>query len=118
MPKKNKLPLDTAKKEHATEIINEFKDTAVDKIEVEFSGSGDSGAVDNITFEPEFECTDKQREMIETVSYEMIAAQHDGWENNDGASGKVIFDVKKRTVTVDIEEYFTDSTTDTATAKL
>jgi hypothetical protein len=53
------------------------------------------------------------RDAIETLCYDYLTQCHDGWENNDGAYGTFEFDVPNRTVHLDIDERFTDTTNST-----
>lgn len=38
---------------------------------------------------------------IETMAYDLLAATHCGWENNDGAYGEFTFDVVTRVISLD-----------------
>ena len=46
---------------------------------------------------------------LEAYAWELLAATHDGFENNDGGYGTITIDVAKATVTLDHNERFTDS---------
>jgi hypothetical protein len=46
---------------------------------------------------------------IESLAYGVLEQAHSGWENNDGAYGDIIFDVAKRTLTLDYNERYTAS---------
>jgi hypothetical protein len=50
------------------------------------------------------------RDAIETLCYDYLTQCHDGWENNDGAYGTFEFDIPNRTIHLDIDERFTDTT--------
>lgn len=47
---------------------------------------------------------------IESLCYDCLEAEHDGWEINDGAYGEFSLDVAKRTITLGFNERYTDST--------
>jgi hypothetical protein len=103
------------------------------RVAVEFDGEGDSGQINEITTYageapaelPSTAMTLHQathgrsdlrtgeatlRDAIETLCYDYLTQCHDGWENNDGAYGTFEFDLPNRTMHLDIDERFTDST--------
>jgi hypothetical protein len=41
---------------------------------------------------------------VEQLAYDLLAATHSGWENNEGAYGEFTFDVAARTITLDYNE--------------
>jgi len=49
------------------------------------------------------------REAIETLAYAFLAQTHGGWENSDGAYGDFTFGVTERTITLDYNEWHTES---------
>ena len=49
-------------------------------------------------------------EVIETMVYRLLQNTHGGWQDNDGAYGEFTFDVGERTIALDFNERFTDST--------
>jgi hypothetical protein len=97
---------------------------------VEFDGEGDSGQIEYICADDSAEIpqtfiemqqvawgTGKLdsvqttlREAIEKLCYDFLDQEHGGWENNDGAYGEFTFDVAERTVNLDFNARFTDST--------
>lgn len=44
------------------------------------------------------------RDAIESIVYDALKAEHDGWENNDGAFGDVNFDTKSRSISMEFRE--------------
>ena len=106
------------------------------RVTVEFDGEGDSGQINGMTAHageapaelPSTSLTLHQashkggdlttteetlRDAIETLCYDYLTQCHGGWENNDGAYGTFEFDVQNRTVHLDIDERFTDTTNST-----
>jgi hypothetical protein len=107
---------------------------AIQTVVIEFDGCGDSGQLENITGlgaenteiplpEDEIEMQEVQfegpsisvvkrtvRDVLETLAYDFLDQTHDGWENGDGAHGEFTFDVATRSITLDYNERFTDST--------
>ena len=103
---------------------------------VGFDGCGDSGQIDGILAHDECGIVDlpdvklpviniesvescagtdaDTRDMtitdvIETLAYDLLAGEHGGWENNDGAYGEFRFDTADRTFTLGYNERFTSS---------
>lgn len=105
---------------------------------VTYAGSGDSGSVEDVTIEaPEgtgFDssvaitvfmdrgvyqdgawqtATVEQQVTIEQAlsdfAEQALELVHGGWENNDGASGSVVFDCRTDTVSIEHTTYYTDS---------
>jgi hypothetical protein len=100
---------------------------------VTFDGYSDSGQIENIeckagdTIVPmpgvqidiayaQWGEADPQHEIVgvahamESFAYDLLEQTHCGWENDDGAYGYFTFDVANRTITLDYNERFIDST--------
>lgn len=129
-------------------IFPRLKELGVKEVEATFSGSGDSGCVEQLTFNflKVFEDTRSLLESSETgITYENISGyevssehpnnfvtvknklhssirdaceelifqaidlQHAGWENNEGASGTVVFDIEENEICIDIDVYYVES---------
>ena len=106
----------------------------IQAVVIEFDGCGDSGQLENITGldaenaeiplpEANIEIREVQfegprtlvvkrsvRDVLETLAYDLLEQTHDGWENGDGGHGEFTFDVATRSITLDYNERFTDST--------
>jgi hypothetical protein len=103
------------------------------RITVEFDGAGDSGQIDDVTAYADDVCANVpetsltiHRAMqdagrlgtakaslpsaLEILCYDYLTQCHDGWENNDGACGTFEFDVPNRSIHLDFNERFTDTT--------
>jgi hypothetical protein len=103
------------------------------RVEVPFDGEGDSGQIEGIYAYagdaraelPESSLTLHQaaqnsgdpktttvtlRDAIEILCYDYLSQTHGGSENNDGAYGTFEFDVGDRSIRLDFNERFTDST--------
>ena len=100
-----------------------------------FDGEGDSGQIDNIDAYKE-ESSDPHplpantielqqpswnsekldastcslREAIERLCYDYLEISQGGWENNDGAFGEFHFNVSARTIELEFNARFTDTT--------
>jgi len=106
------------------------------RVTVEFDGEGDSGQINDITAytgeaPAELPSTSLKlqrapqnggdlrtaeatlRDAIETLCYDYLSQTHGGWENNDGAYGTFEFDVGKRSIHLDFNARFTDTTNST-----
>jgi hypothetical protein len=114
-------------------LFDALAKAGVTRVVVSFDGSGDSGQIesidafagDNTVDLPAAQIelaypadnrgglnrtTHTVQDAIETLAYDMLEEEHDGWENNDGAFGEFTFDVKERSVTLGYNERFSDST--------
>ena len=105
--------LDTAKARLKTEIIPRLKQWGVSKVRAEYSGYGDSGCIDGITY---LDAHDQPVNMalvlsasdpaIEDVLYEFLPS---GFEINDGSQGTLTIDVAAGTVTLEHQENYTET---------
>ena len=96
---------------------NKLKDLKVESFRVEYSGSGDSGEIEEIFYEPNnlkvdvdvgtWKKFDQQsfgyketnepkplKDFIEDFCYELLEDNHGGWEINEGQSGAIDWDIK------------------------
>jgi hypothetical protein len=104
------------------------------RVEVEFDGEGDSGQIEGIYAlcrrcarraarivpDPTPGGAERRRsqrlhdgdlhDAIETLCYDYLSQTHGGWENNDGAYGIFEFDIPNRSIHLDFNERFTDTT--------
>lgn len=105
--------LDTAKHRLKTEIIPRLKQWGVSKVRAGYSGYGDSGCIDGITY---LDARDRPVNMvlvtpasdpvIEDVLYEFLPA---GFEINDGSQGTLTIDVAAGTVKHEHGENYTET---------
>jgi hypothetical protein len=114
-------------------LFDVLAEAGITQVTVSFDGSGDSGQIesveafagDNATELPAGDVelvrpgdsggssqrtTHTVPDAIETLAYDLLEDEHDGWENNDGAFGEFTFDVKERSITLGYNERFSDST--------
>jgi hypothetical protein len=105
--------LDTAKARLKTEIIPRLKQWGVSKVRAEYSGYGDSGCIDGITYLDAHKqpvnmalVTPASNPAIEDVLYEFLPA---GFEINDGSQGTLTIDVAAGTVTLEHGENYTET---------
>lgn len=115
------------------ELWNILESSGVTDITVIYSGCGDSGCVDDITFTPaapqilipftstvgyysagkweEKEVTKDItiEEFVKELCYELLTLHHPGWEINDGSSGTFTFNVKEKSIHLGHHEYYTES---------
>jgi hypothetical protein len=105
--------LDTAKARLKTEIIPLLKEWGVSKVHAEYSGYGDSGCINGITY---LDAHDQPLNIalvqpvsapaIEDVLYEFLPA---GFEINDGSQGTLTIDVSAGAVTLEHGENYTET---------
>lgn len=101
-------------------------------VTVSFDGYGDSGQIESVDAcnaggavdlpqvdveiavarydedEPERKCVSLSR-AIEELAYDALSELHGGWENNEGAYGEFVFDVARRSITLDYHERYTST---------
>lgn len=118
-------------------VFDELARAGITRVTVTFDGEGDSGQIEVIvayageaTLIPvprilltinvvPWNATEINQgetslpEAIESLCYDYLAQEHDGWENNDGANGEFVFDVTACTVTLEFNGRFTDYHTET-----
>jgi hypothetical protein len=101
---------------------------AITIVNVMFDGEGDSGQIGEITAGnaeiPQLSIDLKQaawgtdtltnrtttlREAIETLCYDYLSQEHDGWENDDGGYGEFTFRVAERQLELDFNARYSDS---------
>ena len=114
-------------------IFDALAAAGLTRVEVEFDGEGDSGQIDGIyayrgdalaelplssvtlhqaarnNGDPKT-TTARLHDAVEILCYDYLSQTHGGWENNDGAYGTFAFDVAERSIRLDFNERFSDST--------
>lgn len=107
---------------------NKLKDLKVESFRVEYSGSGDSGEIEEIHYEPndlkvkvdvgtwkkfdqqsfEYKETNEPKplkDFIEDFCYELLEDNHGGWEINEGQSGAIEWDIKENDISHNYTTY-------------
>jgi hypothetical protein len=109
-------------------VMAALKACGITKVVIRYDGYGDSGGVEECSVEGgqgqeslampvqtaivDWPLAEKAihtaplREVLETLAMECVAADHDGWENNEGGSGDVTFDPVADTITVSHTENY------------
>lgn len=120
-------------------LFDVLEAAGIDHIEIRFSGSGDSGCIDETsayvnTGTPDApqqtsiavpdteilwpalpvggvpQLTEQPlKDVLDDVAFDCLAATSHGWENNDGADGTVTLLCGVREIRVDMNEYYTES---------
>jgi len=115
-------------------IFDALASASIQTVTVAFDGYGDSGQIEStaahdatgverelpnatvafheVAFDDLATTTQSIRldEAVTILVFALLEQVHAGWENNDGAYGAFIFDVATRSITLDYNERFTDST--------
>lgn len=80
------------------EFIEKYKNEGDGGVfELVYNGGGDSGQFDEPIDIPND---------IEELGYEIIDVFHSGWENNEGADGRIVIDFNERTIALYHEKYY------------
>jgi hypothetical protein len=114
-------------------VFDALTAAGITRITVEFDGEGDSGQINGVTAyageaptkllstsltlhvatqnadNPTITETSLPS-AIEDLCYDYLSQCHGGWQDNDGAYGTFEFDVSKRSIHLDFNERFTDTT--------
>lgn len=96
----------------AQEAIYYLKERNISKVRLEYSGGGDSGSIEQITYidDNDKECTGIDTdvtEAIENFAYTKLNDIEDWW-NNDGGMGYMIIDLDDHTYEISNEIRYTD----------
>jgi hypothetical protein len=113
-------------------LLGALATAGIFRVEVDFDGYGDSGQIERIAVvDPGDLSLDAPRgeveirrvrhdgsgveselktlpSAIEQVCYDLLAAHHSGWENNDGAYGDFVFDVRTGAITYTHNSRYTE----------
>ncbi|ATE66789.1 DUF6878 family protein [Rhizorhabdus dicambivorans] len=115
-----------------TSLFDTLASHGIVSLTVTFDGCGDSGQIEDIAaFDehgqvalkglalpgpdsqpegiPDAAAPERIEDAIESLAYDLLASEHCGWENNDGAYGEFTFDVATRKITLEHNERFTSS---------
>lgn len=97
------------------EVILELKDLGVDKVEINYSGSGDNGDIDNITYynkagevveiEGEYE---EVHNKLQDYALTLLNDIEDWW-NNDGGYGVLNMFISENTYSIENHIYITET---------
>jgi hypothetical protein len=90
-------------------IIPKLAELGVSKLTINYSGSGDEGAVDGVDAEPEGYVipADLERQ-ISDLADEFLYAQHGTWEDGDGGTGTIVIETGTGKIVNEHGWYFTD----------
>jgi hypothetical protein len=90
-------------------LANKFRGLGIASVEIDFSGSGDSGNIDYITFTPISLADDILRQEVEDWAYTFLEGRGIDWYNNDGGQGTITFDItaSKFEYRIDVNKIFT-----------
>ena len=119
-----------------TAVFDALASANITSVTVEFDGEGDSGGIEHISASHEDKITklltvsvpchqvsfgddvpvltqQTLREAVETLCYDCLAQDNEGWENNDGAFGTFTFDVARQTIELEFNGRYNEVFTST-----
>lgn len=114
------------------QLFDVLEPAGIHYVTVTFDGGGDSGQIEDISAvadnaklelpSAEIELVshvwgqDEPKrtlmtvaEAIEQLAYDLLSLTHCGWENNDGAYGEFVFDVREQSISLDHNERYVTS---------
>ncbi len=127
-------PLKNAIELNKTAVFDALATANIDSVVVDFDGEGDEGQLDNVAAYrngeplplPAISLTLRRTngmgsgelmpvetplcEAIETLCYDYLSQEHDGWQNSNGAYGDFTFDVSARRIELQFHARFMDPT--------
>lgn len=128
MDRYTRLKRETRSEDRAT-VMAALKACGITKVVMRYDGYGDSGGVEECVVEGgqgqeslttpiqttlvDWSSGEKTihavtlRDVLGTLAMQYVAADHAGWENNEGGSGNVAFDPVADTITVSHTENYT-----------
>jgi hypothetical protein len=94
-------------------VLQTLKAAGISKVEADYNGYGDSGQVDQVTFEPSTATlTPDYQNRLEDFIWSVAYHLYPGFEINDGADGEIIWDVKADRIDVEHRTNIVERQTD------
>jgi Fe-S cluster assembly iron-binding protein IscA len=102
-------------KEEFAKALFDLRSNNIKTIRIDYSGGGDSGAIDNITFIDTDDdirsiLQDDTISVVENISYRMLDDIEDWW-NNDGGDGTLIINVNDLSYNIENNIRYTEHQT-------
>ena len=93
-----------------SELLEELRALGIERVEARYSGYGDEGYIDEIDFFPS-EPGKPMRRNIDDFFWEEIIdqSQHSGFYNNDGGYGTITWDIVTNKITMQHNDYYTET---------
>jgi hypothetical protein len=87
--------MDASKLKSFADLLPALKAAGVDLVEIDYSGSGDSGQVDEVIVTNANEHVElpQLEEQLREATYDILGADWPGWEINEGSSGSIVWDL-------------------------
>jgi hypothetical protein len=89
------------------DFIEKMKNDYGDTLEMTYDGGGDSGQINDEGETPT--SVVRINRDIEYIGYEIIDIRYSGWENNEGADGRIVFDFENQLVNIYHNYYIENS---------
>lgn len=90
------------------DLLKKLRDAGITKVNVIYSGSGDEGFIDEINYTPLEPDDAMHRDLDDFFWEEIIQMHHEGFHNNDGGYGDVVWDIATDTITLHHRDYIQD----------
>lgn len=79
-----------------------LKVVGIQKVVIEYSGSGDEGYIDDISVESldgssvDLELGNELYDLLRDEAHDLLSSEHPGWEINEGSQGHITINVSER----------------------
>ena len=132
--KKNKCSLDEISDGNKEILLDILAREGVETVTVRFDGGGDDGQIETSDLPSEvasivvegsrvsqgavwsagintvrWKENCRVGEIVDSICYQALEMLYGGWENNDGAFGEFVFNVKDRTISLDFNARYVES---------
>ena len=90
-------------------LLATLRGLKVTTLTAEYSGSCDSGNVDDITLEPKHDLAADVGAKLQDFIWDVAYNEHPGFENNDGGEGTLTWDIAADSITLEHGSHFTET---------
>jgi hypothetical protein len=85
-------------------VVKELKKKKIETVNINFDGSGDSGQINYIHFNPDINDEDNLRDRIEEFAEQLLQSTGVDWYNNEGGFGEINIDVQNKTYNFEVNQ--------------
>ena len=90
------------------DLLTKLRDLGITQVNCYYSGSGDEGFIDEIDFKPAEPDQPIRRDLDDFFWEEIIQMHHEGFHNNDGGYGSLVWNIETDKITLHHHDYIMD----------